>query len=49
MRILLTSLRILKTADGADLSLLIGQLEKVVTQMTQDETTTVSKFQQEVF
>ena len=42
---LLTSLRVLRQADGVDLRPVIERLEPIVDNMTKDDETTISKFQ----
>ena len=48
-RILLTALRLVTPSEPTDYGPLMHRLEKTVKEMTSDEETTVSKFQQEVF
>lgn len=45
MRVLLSCLRLVPTASGANLNPLLYRLESTVDKMTENEVTTVSKFQ----
>ena len=49
LSVLLSSLRVLRQANGADLTPIVDRLEPIVHKMTKDEETTISKFQQEVY